>query len=239
MSDLILVVDDDPIAVVGIERILSHSGFEVSVALRGVDALTIAREQRPALVIMDIMMPGMDGIEVARRMREIPHLTSLPILFLTGRGEIDDKIAAYQQAQADDYLTKPFDVRELDLRVKALLRRATQTVPPEVDEKLTVESLVLDMRTYEINTPDRTVLLTPIEFELMRFLMSRADHVFSTDQLLEEVWGYPPGTGMPDLVRVHIKNIRDKIEPDPKTPTYVRNLLRRGYMVTSEQCTSA
>ena len=109
MSDLILVVDDDPIAVVGIERILSHSGFEVSVALRGVDALTIAREQRPALVIMDIMMPGMDGIEVARRMREIPHLTSLPILFLTGRGEIDDKIAAYQQAQADDYLTKPFE----------------------------------------------------------------------------------------------------------------------------------
>ena len=239
MGDLILVVDDDPVAVVGIERILRHSGFDVSVALRGVDALAIAREQRPALVIMDIMMPAMDGIEVARRMREMPQLAQLPILFLTGRGEIDDKIAAYQQAQADDYLTKPFEVRELDLRVKALLRRAMQTVPPEVDEKLTVGSLVLDLRTYEINTPDRTVLLTPIEFELMRFLMTHADHVFSTDQLLEEVWGYPPGTGMPDLVRVHIKNIRDKIEPDPKYPTYVRNLLRRGYMVTSEQCTSA
>jgi len=168
-------------------------------------------------------------------MREIPQLANLPILFLTGRGEITDKIAAYQQAQADDYLTKPFDIRELELRVKALLRRSRQSAPLEADEKLKVGSLVLDLRTFEITTPDRTVLLTPVEFELMHFLMSHSDHVFSADQLLQQVWGYPPGTGMPDLVRVHIKNLRDKIEPDPRQPVYVRNLLRRGYMVPVDQ----
>jgi DNA-binding response OmpR family regulator len=90
---------------------------------------------------------------------------------------------------------------------------------------------VLDLRTFEIIAPDRTVLLTPVEFELMHFLMIHSDHVFSADQLLQQVWGYPAGTGMPDLVRVHVKNLRDKIEPDPREPIYVRNLLRRGYMV--------
>lgn len=235
MSDLILIVDDDHAVAEAIERSLRRSDFEISVAHRGADALSIAREQHPDLVILDIMMPGMDGIEVGRRMREIPQLATLPILFLTGRGEIADKIAAFQQAQADDYLTKPFDIRELELRVKALLRRAHQTAPVDADEKLKVGSLVLDLRTFEISTPDRTVLLTPVEFELMHFLMIHSDHVFSADQLLQQVWGYPAGTGMPDLVRVHVKNLRDKIEPDPREPIYVRNLLRRGYMVPVDQ----
>jgi DNA-binding response OmpR family regulator len=234
-KDLILVVDDDPVAVVGIVRILSHNGFEVSVALRGVDAIAIAKEQRPSLVILDILMPGMDGIEVGRRLREIPQLAALPILFLTGRDDIDDKIAAFQQAQADDYLVKPFDVRELALRVQALLRRSRHTATGPVEDQIVVGALTLDMHSFEIKTPSRTVRLTPIEFEVMRLLMSHPDRVFSTEQLLEEIWGYPPGTGMPDLVRVHIKNIRDKIEPDPRDPTYIRNLLRRGYLVVSEQ----
>jgi two-component system, OmpR family, response regulator RpaA len=235
MSDTILVVDDDHAVAEAIERILRRSDFEVSIAYRGTDALAIAKEQRPSLVILDIVMPGMDGIEVGRRMREIPQLAALPILFLTGRGEIADKIAAYQQAQADDYLTKPFDMRELELRVKALLRRAEQIPPPEEENQLQVGNLVLDLLTFEVSTPERSVLLTPVEFELLHFLMTHADHVFSADQLLQQVWSYPAGTGMPDLVRVHVKNLRDKIELKPSEPIYIRNLLRRGYIVPSNQ----
>ncbi len=235
MSELILVVDDDHAVAEAIERSLRRSGFEVSVAHRGTDALAIARQQRPDLVILDIMMPGMDGIEVGRTMRQTPELAQLPILFLTGKQEIGDKVAAYQQAQADDYLTKPFDVLELDLRVKALLRRTHGRVPPDADSRLRVGDLTLDLRTYELNTPVQTVLLTPVEFELMHFLMSNTDQVFSADQLLQKVWGYPAGTGMPDLVRVHVKNVRDKIEPNPREPIYLRNILRRGYMVPTRQ----
>lgn len=236
MSELILVVDDDHAVAEAIERSLRRSGFEVSVAHRGTDALAIARQQRPDLVILDIMMPGMDGIEVGKTMRETPELAQLPILFLTGKQEIDDKIAAYQQAQADDYLTKPFDVLELDLRVKALLRRTKGNAPSaDADSVLRVGDLSLDLRSYEISTPLRNVLLTPVEFELMHFLMSNTDQVFSADQLLQKVWGYPAGTGMPDLVRVHVKNVRDKIEPNPRQPIYLRNILRRGYMVPSHQ----
>jgi two-component system, OmpR family, response regulator RpaA len=235
MSDRILIVDDDSAVAEAIERILRHSGFDVSIALLGEDALASVQDQCPSLVILDIMMPGMDGIEVGRRMRQIPQLATLPILFLTGRGEIDSKIAAYQQAQADDYLTKPFDMRELELRVKALLRRARSEAPADSDHQLKAGDLTLDLRSFEISTPDRCVLLTPVEFELMHFLMAHADRVFSADQLLQDVWGYPAGTGMPDLVRVHVKNLRDKIEPNTSEPVYVRNLLRRGYMVPSGQ----
>jgi DNA-binding response OmpR family regulator len=232
MSELILVVDDDHAVAEAIERSLRRSGFEVSVAHRGADALAIARQQRPDLVILDIMMPGMDGIEVGKAMRQIPELAQLPILFLTGKQEIGDKVAAYQQAQADDYLTKPFDVLELDLRIKALLRRTRGRIPPDTDSRLQVGDLTLDLKSYEISTPARTVLLTPVEFELMHFLMSNVEQVFSADQLLQKVWGYPAGTGMPDLVRVHVKNVRDKIEPNPREPIYLRNILRRGYMVS-------
>ncbi len=238
MSELILVVDDDHAVAEAIERSLRRSGFEVSVAHRGQDALAIAQQQRPDLVILDIMMPGMDGIEVGKTMREIPDLAQLPILFLTGKQEIDDKIAAYQQALADDYLTKPFDILELDLRVKALLRRTRDRSPlPDTDSVLRVGDLTLDLRTYEISTPRGNVQLTPVEFELMHFLMSHSDEVFSADRLLQEVWGYPAGTGMPDLVRVHVKNVRDKIEPNAHKPIYLRNILRRGYMVPSRQAT--
>jgi two-component system, OmpR family, response regulator RpaA len=239
MGDLILVVDDDPEVAEAIERILRRSGFEISIALNGTDALVAAGQQRPDLMILDIIMPGLDGIEVGRAIRHNADLADLPILFLTGRQEISDKVAAYQQALADDYLTKPFDVLELDLRVKALLRRARQHATQEVEERIIqVGDLTLDLRNFEIRTPDRTVLLTPVEFELMTFLMSSADQVFSADVLLQRVWGYPVGTGMPDLVRVHVKNIRDKIEPDPRQPIYLRNVLRRGYMISSRKATT-
>ena len=232
MSPVILVVDDDVDVAEAIERTLRRVGHEVLVAHRGADALTLARQRHPSVVVLDIMMPGMTGIEVCRHMRANPDLGDIPILFLTARGEIIDKIEGFE-AGADDYLTKPFDLLELDLRVQALLRRTQRHAGQQAVEQIEVGGLVLDCRTFELTTPEHTVLLTPVEFELLHFLMGNPDRVFSADELLQNVWGYPPGTGMPDLVRVHVKNIRDKIEPDPSKPIYLRNILRRGYMISS------
>jgi DNA-binding response OmpR family regulator len=230
MNHLVLVVDDDTDVAETIQRALEQSGEDVMVAHRGADALHLARQRTPDLVVLDIIMPGMTGIEVCRHMRASPELAPVPILFLTAKGEIGDKIDGFE-AGADDYLTKPFDLREMVLRVRALLRRAQRSAEARPTERIEVQDLVLNCRTFEITTPDVTVLLTPVEFELMHFMMSNPRQIFSADQLLQQVWGYPPGTGMPDLVRVHIKNVRDKIEPRPNEPIYVRNILRRGYMV--------
>ena len=232
MNHLILVVDDNEDVAETIERSLRRAGHEVVVAHRGADALQIARTRRPDLLVLDIVMPGMTGIEVCRHMRANPDLAQTPILFLTAKGEIGDKIEGFE-AGADDYLTKPFDLRELELRVKALLRRSSRGLEEKTSDHIEVGDLVLNCRTFELSTPARVVLLTPVEFELVQFLMSNPDKVYSADQLLQLVWGYPPGTGIPDLVRVHVKNIRDKIETDPRAPIYIKNVLRRGYMIAS------
>ena len=129
MEHLVLVVDDDEDVAETIERALRRSGHRALVAHRGADALQLARQNRPDLVVLDIMMPGMNGVEVCRHMRANPDLARIPILFLTAKGEIGDKIVGFE-AGADDYLTKPFDLRELDLRVKALMRRALQGAEP-------------------------------------------------------------------------------------------------------------
>ncbi|MEA3408573.1 MAG: response regulator transcription factor [Chloroflexota bacterium] len=233
MEPLILVVDDNEDVAETIERTLEHTGFNAVVAHRGADALEVARQRHPDLVVLDIMMPGMSGIDVCRHLRSNRELRDVPILFLTAKAEIGDKIEGFE-AGGDDYLTKPFNLIELELRVKALLRRREQMKTPEGRDKVEAGPLVLDCRVFELTTPDRTILLTPVEFELMHFLMSHPGRVFSAEQLLQEVWGYPPGTGMPDLVRVHVKNIRDKIEPDAGEPVYLVNILRRGYMVPSD-----
>jgi DNA-binding response OmpR family regulator len=230
----ILIVDDDVDVAETIERSLLRAGYDVRVAHRGAQALDLARQERPDLVVLDIMMPGMDGVEVCRHLRANPDSRGTPILFLTAKGEIGDKIAGFE-AGADDYLTKPFDLRELELRVTALLRRTHRGEDEVAAELIEVDPLALDCRTYELTTPELKVLLTPVEFALMQFLMSSPGKVFSAEQLLQEVWDYPPGTGMPDLVRVHIKNIREKIEPDPRSPRYLKNILRRGYTVSPDR----
>ncbi|MCG2767155.1 MAG: response regulator transcription factor [Chloroflexota bacterium] len=233
MSYGILVVDDDEDVAETIERSLQRAGYDVRVAHRGADALDMARQRQPDLVVLDIMMPGMDGVEVCRHLRANPDWQGVPILFLTAKGEIGDKIIGFE-AGADDYLTKAFDLRELELRVRALLRRSHRGQEEPFAERIEVGPLVLDCRTYELATPECQVLLTPVEYELTKHLMSSPGRVFSAEQLLQHVWDYPPGTGMPDLVRVHIKNIREKIEPNPREPRYLKNILRRGYTISPD-----
>jgi DNA-binding response OmpR family regulator len=225
----ILVVDDDQDVAGTVERTLRRRDHEVMVAYSGPQALQLIQERPPDLVVLDIMMPRMDGIEVCQRIRSLPNVAAVPILFLTAKGKIEDKIEGFE-AGADDYLTKPFDLRELELRVRALLRRSLPTEAPKIP--LQVGPLSLDPRTFELRVEGKVLLLTPVEFELLYYLMSHAGEVISTERLLREVWEYPPGTGDPNLVRAHIKNLRAKIEPSPDNPIYIKTVSRHGYLIS-------
>lgn len=229
----ILIVDDEERVALSIARSLQKE-YQVRVAYNGPDAFKIARRVNPDLVILDIMMPGMDGLEICRELRNDPLLQTVPILFLTARGRVEDKIDGFE-AGADDYLTKPFDVRELLLRVKAILSR-TSTQPKKnlVSDRLTVGNLTLNCQNYQLSTDEKSVLLTPVEFDLMYHLMSHPEQVFSGERLLRELWDYPSDTGSPDLVRMHIRNLRLKIEPNSSQPQYILTVPRHGYTIASE-----
>jgi DNA-binding response OmpR family regulator len=229
----ILVVDDNVDVADTIQRSLVNRGHQVTAVYNGFDALEAVRQKQPDLIILDVIMPQMDGMEVCRRLRQDAELAHLPIIFLTAMDRLADKVEGFE-AGADDYLTKPFDIQELELRVRAVLRRS---VPPAHAEPnvLNVGDLSLNCRTYEAKVGSKVSLLTPIEFELLHFLMSNAGEVFSSERLLQEVWEYPPGTGDPALVRMHIKNIRDKVETEPKQPRFLRTVSRHGYTVVPAQ----
>jgi DNA-binding response OmpR family regulator len=236
----ILVVDDDLSVADAIDRTLRGGGHQTIVVHNGWDAIETARTRNPDLLVLDIVMPGMDGIEVCKRLRTDPETAHLPIIFLTARAMIEDKIAGFE-AGADDYLTKPFAIQELDLRVRALLRRTHSDQvsgtgsgfdKEQEEEVLVIRGLRLNRRTFQVSTANRTAILTPIEFELLNHLMEHAGEVFSSERLLQEVWNYPSGTGDPALVRMHIRNIRAKIEPEGiSSPVYICTVSRRGYTV--------
>ncbi len=247
----ILVIEDDDIVARTIERSLRVHDFRVMLASSGVEGLKLARRRPPDLAILDIIMPGMDGYTVCREIRADPLLDYVPILFLTAKIKDEDKIAGFT-AGADDYLCKPFNIDELILRVRAILRRtqklraakaaieaeaATGTATIEIHEvtepiiadgsnevletiaKITVGAFVLDTGSYELQTPERgSIRLTPVQYDLLHHLMSHAGEIFTPSRLLDEVWDYPSDTGSPDLVRVHIKNLRERIEADPRAP---------------------
>lgn len=227
----ILVVDDDVDVAETIKRSLSNKGHIVSVVYNGIEALEAVRREQPQLIVLDVIMPQMDGMEVCRRLRQEPLTAHIPIIFLTAMERLSDKLGGFE-AGADDYITKPFDIQELEVRVRAVLRRSLPPAEAEPDA-LVVGKLSLNRRTYEVRSDSKVSLLTPIEFELLHYLMSRAGEVFSSELLLQKVWEYPPGTGDPALVRMHIKNIRDKIEREPGRPQYLRTVSRHGYMIVT------
>jgi two-component system, OmpR family, response regulator RpaA len=232
----ILVVDDDEIVARTIERSLRAGGFQVSVVHSGVEALQTARRNHPDLLVLDVLMPGMDGYEVCRQIRKDPLLEDLPVLFLTAKGKEEDRIMGLR-AGADDYLSKPFNLDELFLRVRAILRRVRKTVSPPAEKvvMLKVRGYELDARSFQVSGPRGKVSLTPVQFDLLYHLMSHCGEVFSPDRLLQEVWDYPHDTGSPDLVRVHIKNLRAKIERDPAIPEFIETVKGHGYTVMPEE----
>ena len=227
----ILVVEDDEIVARTIERSLRGHEFRVSVARSGVQGLQAARRGPPALVLLDVIMPGMDGYAVCREMRADPILSNVPIVFLTAKAKDEDKISGFRLG-ADDYVTKPFNVDELLLRVRAVLRRAYPTErPANPGQWLIIGPFQLDTLAFKLLGPRGEVQLTAVQYDLLYHLMSHTGHVFSPARLLQEVWDYPSDTGSPDLVRVHIKNLRERIEADPRNPTFIRTVAGHGYTI--------
>ena len=254
----ILVIEDDDIVARTIERSLRGDEFRILLTNSGVEGLKAARRRVPDLVILDIIMPGMDGYTVCREMRSDPLLAEVPILFLTAKIKDEDKIIGFNVG-ADDYLCKPFNIDELILRLRAILRRARKPQPAETAAgaagemdvstapaaetrsqpgdkyRITVGDYVLDTRSYELLSPTRgKVRLTPVQYELLHHLMCHPGEIFSPGRLLDEVWDYPSDTGSPDLVRVHIKNLRERIEEDPRSPRFLRTVPGYGYTVGPE-----
>lgn len=229
----ILVIDDDELVSRTLQRTLKVYGHQVMVANSGTEGLQLARRHPPELFILDIMMPGVDGYQVCRQIRGDPMLSDLPVLFLTAKVKDEDKIEGFR-AGADDYLSKPFNMEELQLRVKAILRR---TQPSEKlaasPTEVVVGDVILDCRSFKVTTPDRVTLLTNVQFDLLYHLMNNADQVYNSQQLLQDVWDYPRDTGSPELVRAHIKNLREKIETIPSRPVYIRTIQGHGYTFSS------
>jgi two-component system, OmpR family, response regulator RpaA len=262
----ILVIEDDDIVAKTIERCLRGGEFHVTLAGSGVEGLQVARRNPPHMVILDVIMPGMDGYAVCREMRADPLLCNVPILFLTAKTKDEDKITGFN-AGADDYLSKPFNLDELILRIRAILRRTRKPVSPnagviaegetadnssvvrttagfagKTEEKnehtrtIAVRGYALDTRTYELTTPHETkIRLTPVQFDLLYHLMSHPGEIFSPPRLLDEVWDYPTDAGSPDLVRVHIKNLRERIELDPRTPSFIETVPGYGYTIRTTE----
>ena len=220
----VLVVDDEPVVTEVVERYLRLEGYDVLLAADGLEAVHMASERQPDLVVLDLMLPGLDGFEVLKRLRDE---RPVPIIMLTARGEESDRIVGLELG-ADDYLGKPFSPRELVARVTAVLRRASSKISLPGLEVVEHKGLTINASTRTVVSNERDVKLTPKEFDLLYFLASNPGQVFTREQLLETVWEYAY-TGDAGTVTVHIKRLREKVEPDPLTPTYIKTVWSVGY----------
>ena len=228
----ILAVDDELDLLGTLSRALGREGYEIGRATSGNEAWQKIVARRPDLVILDIMMPGMDGLALCRQLRGDTRFIDLPVLFLTARNDTEDVILGLD-AGGDDYVVKPFELSELTARVRALLRRGKR----EENKKPILElgSIRLDSDTYQVQAKGQTVQLTATEHRLLRYLMEHSNQALSPQHLLEAVWDYPPHTGDPDLVRAHVRNLRAKIERGSEEEgQFIRTIHGVGYMIAGE-----
>ena len=225
MAQRILVVDDDRQIVRLVSSYLEEAGYVTLAAHDGETAMHALRAERPDLVVLDIGLPGRDGLDITRWLRNDPHLSHTPILMLTARVEDVDKIVGLELG-ADDYLTKPFNPREVLARVRAILRRAAPTAGlPHI---IQVGHLRLDADRHLLSVRGAAVDLTPTEFSILQTLMENADHAFTRTELIEKALGYTY-EGMERTLDSHIKNLRKKIEADPAQPRYLETVFGVGY----------
>jgi DNA-binding response OmpR family regulator len=232
-TDKILVVEDEPSLVETLQYNLARQGYQVCTATDGLAALDVARREKPDAIILDVMLPGIDGFEVCRILR---REMNAPILMLTARDDEIDKVVGLEVG-ADDYLTKPFSMRELMARVKALLRRvrlmqeqmAASSAPgTPASERMIFRNIVLDLTRREMIVNGETVALKPKEYELIIYLARNRGMALSRDQILEKVWGWDFGGGT-RTVDVHVRWLREKIEADPAAPTRIVTVRGIGY----------
>lgn len=229
----VLVADDEKDIVDLVSYNLTREGFDVLAAADGLESLKIIRKHRPDIVILDWMMPGMDGLEVCRRLRQDPETSRIPVIMLTAKSDTVDKILGLEMG-ADDYVTKPFHVRELVARIHALLRRHDAHSQEDPSQIITYRGIRMDLRSYRITVDDRPVDLTPREIKLLAFLMKHPGRVYSRDQLLDYVWG-DEAFVEPRTVDVHISRLRGLIETDKDKPTYIFTVRGIGYKFTDSE----
>lgn len=220
-----LVVDDEVALSELLSMALRYEGWEVQTAGNGADALTAARSFHPDVMVLDIMMPELDGMAVIRRMRE--EGLTIPVLFLSARDAVDDRIAGLT-AGGDDYVTKPFSLEEVVARLRALVRRSSLLLEQVPDPIIRVGDLVLNEESYEVQRGDVSIALTSTEFELLRYLMRNSNRVVSKDQILDRVWSYD-FDGKPTVVELYISYLRKKIDAD-RHPM-IHTVRGAGYMI--------
>jgi DNA-binding response OmpR family regulator len=222
MSTTVLVVDDEPIVREVVVSYLRREGYRTLEAGDGDSARRLLEEEPPNLVVLDLMLPGTDGLELCRWIRA---RSELPVIMLTARGEEADRIVGLELG-ADDYVTKPFSPRELAARVRTVLRRSATDIPRA--ERLSFDGLNIDARTREVTRNSEPLKLTAKEFDLLWFMANHARQVFSRDQLMDRVWGYEAAldTG---TVTVHIRRLREKIEDEPSRPRFLQTVWGVGY----------
>ena len=223
----ILVVDDERELVRAVRAYLEQAGYQVLTAYDGETALHVIRREQPDLVVLDLMLPDRDGWDLTRVVRADPHLAMLPILMLSARIEDADKIVGLELG-ADDYMTKPFNPREVVARVRALLRRSLPAVDASTGQVLQVGEVLLDLGRHEVMVRGRAVELTPTEFKLLEQLMEHPGQAFTRAALIERGLGYDY-EGVERTLDSHIRNLRRKIEPEPGQPTYIQTVYGVGY----------
>jgi DNA-binding response OmpR family regulator len=221
----VLVVDDEPAVRDVVVRYLEQDGYRALQAGDGISARRLLAAESPSLVILDLMLPGIDGLSLCREIRAV---SELPVIMITALGEERDRLAGLDVG-ADDYLTKPFSPRELVARVRAVLRRSSPTIP--VPERIELGDLEIDAGRREARRRGAALRLTTLEFDLLWFLASNPDRVFGRDELMESVWGYTSelDTG---TVTVHVRRLREKIEDDPARPRHLETVWGSGYRWT-------
>jgi DNA-binding response OmpR family regulator len=225
MGQHVLVVDDDQTVSDVVRRYLEHAGFEVTLAADGPGALRAVEANRPDLVVLDLMLPGLDGLEVCRRLRG--QDPDLPVVMLTALGEEADRVVGLSLG-ADDYVTKPFSPRELVLRVQSVLRRASRAAEPAlVPETLTDGDLTVDVARRVARLRDMELALTVREFDLLVFLMRNPGRAFRRAELLDAVWGWTFGDQ--STVTVHVRRLREKVEDEPAQPRRIVTVWGVGY----------
>ncbi|GAB4214304.1 MAG: response regulator transcription factor [Synechococcales cyanobacterium] len=224
----VLVVDDDP-CILDLVRInLELAGYEVIKAIDGVKGQAMAMQVVPDLIVLDLMLPQVDGLTVCQRLRRDERTADIPVLMLTALGQTQDKVEGFN-AGADDYLTKPFEIQELLVRVRALLRRSDR-IPQAAkhSEILSYGPLTLVPERFEAIWFGQTIKLTHLEFDLLHCLMQRHGQTVSPSEILQEVWGYEPNDDI-ETIRVHVRHLRTKLEPDPRHPKYIKTVYGAGY----------
>lgn len=224
MGKKVLVVDDEKLIVKGIRYSLEQDGMEVTCAYDGEEALVFAKEQAFDIILLDVMLPKLNGFEVCQQIREF---SNVPIIMLTAKGDDMDKILGLDYG-ADDYMTKPFNILEVKARIKAILRRATKAQPASDDSMIIAKDMKLDREGRRVYIEEREINLTAKEFEVLELLVMNPNKVYSREKLLKIIWGedYP---GDVRTVDVHIRRLREKVEKKPSDPQYVHTKWGVGY----------